>query len=191
MSYLPNLSTHNSKDSKEQHIFLKIVFFILVFLIAMLVMGASQGYGQNAQVYYTDADNGEIWRAQLDGTAPERIQKWWAIKPVDIELDLTSGKMYWTDNVGFAGQGRSMVRRANLDGTEVEELVPVVEPGAMVLDLDAGKMYWVAFGQTLYEANLDGSDAERIYTDQIADLALHPVDSYLYWTTPTSIRRGM
>ena len=50
--------------------------------------------------------------------------------------------MYWTE------EGIATVRRANLDGTGVEDLVTGRrrEPGGIALDVAAGKMYWTDGG---------------------------------------------
>ena len=66
------------------------------------------------------------------------------------------GKIYWTES--------GKIRRANLDGSNVEDILTELEsPTDIVLDLHDHKMYWVSFGPSkVYRANLDGSDIEAI-----------------------------
>ena len=56
-------------------------------------------------------------RANLDGTNIEDLVTTGLSRPEDIELDVASGKMYWTN------PGRSKIQCANLDGSHVEDLV--------------------------------------------------------------------
>lgn len=72
-----------------------------------------------------------------------------------------AGRMYWTE------AGGHKIRRANLDGTGVQDLVTtgVVNPHGIALDLGSGKMYWTDFGTgKIQRANLDGSGAEDLMT---------------------------
>ncbi len=68
-----------------------------------------------------------------------------------------TNRMYWTDAV--AGK----IQRANLDGSEVEDLVTgLSEPQGIALDVAGGKMYWAEVGGVLKirRADLDGSGVE-------------------------------
>ena len=95
--------------------------------------------------------------------------------PVIPIRDAGAGKMYWTDWV------TEKIQRANLDGTQVEELVmglgeSEAEPYGLALDLAGGKMYWtdVELGK-IRRANLDGSGVEELVTSGVfgpAGLAL-------------------
>ena len=66
------------------------------------------------------------------------------------------GKIY------FAGSGK--IRRANLNGTAVEDVITDLEsPFDIKLDLHNSKLYWVNFRPPkIYRANLDGSNIELI-----------------------------
>lgn len=66
--------------------------------------------------------------------------------------------MYWSDT------GEDLIRRANLDGTNVEVVVDTatIAGDALVvgiaLDISAGKIYWTDdVSKSMYRANLDGS----------------------------------
>ena len=91
------------------------------------------------------------------------------------------GRMYWVD------RGTSKIQRANLDGSEVEDLVTtgLEEPTDLALDLQGGKMYWSdRLRGTIRRANLDGSGIEDLVTDNygIWSIALDVAGGRLYWT---------
>ena len=87
--------------------------------------------------------------------------------PESLALDPEDAKMYWIDYGGDDYGPR--IRRAALDGTGSEDLV-VAEDGwyhdmrSLLLDVRGGKMYWLADAahETIYRANLDGSDVEDL-----------------------------
>ena len=67
-------------------------------------------------------------------------------------------KMYWTDS------GTDKIRRANLDGSNVEDLITtgLGHPEDIALDMSGGKMYWTDSGtDKIQRANLDGSNVEN------------------------------
>ena len=90
--------------------------------------------------------------------------------------------MYWTD--GWTKK----IQRANLDGTNVEDLVTGKwgHPEGIALDVAAGKMYWVDSGMLeLRRANLDGSNVEDLVGDGLAfptGIALDMTAEKIYWT---------
>ena len=95
--------------------------------------------------------------------------------PPDPPSPPVQGKMYWT------GDGR--IRRANLDGTQVETLLVGENAYSKIaLDLARGKMYWTN-NRGIYRANLDGSQVETLMLgDDIDSFALDPVGGKMYWT---------
>ena len=72
--------------------------------------------------------------------------------------------MYWTDWI------TDKIQRANLDGSQVEDLITtgLRRPKGLALDGGRGKMYWVADGgfgpDKIQRANLDGSQVEDLIT---------------------------
>ena len=99
--------------------------------------------------------------------------------PIDIALDSSSGQMYWMSGC--------KIQRANLDGSNVEELVPssTGRKEGIALDIDGNKMYWTVWNATnkIQRANLDGSDVEDIITDLQSPrgIALDVPNGKMYW----------
>lgn len=77
----------------------------------------------------------------------------------DMSYGQGSAKIYWTES--------DKIRRANLDGSNVEDILTELEsPKYIALDLHNRKMYWVNFNfdtSKIYRANLDGSNIEVIF----------------------------
>ena len=80
------------------------------------------------KMYWTAT--GGIHRANLDGSGVVDDLVGGLFQPMAIALDLGGGKMYWPDN------GTDKIQRADLDGTNVEDLVTgVAGPAGIILDL--------------------------------------------------------
>jgi hypothetical protein len=113
---------------------------------------------------FTGWDTGEgcdgIWRARLDGAGDEQRIVWGPCA-YGIAVDREAGKLYWTETSGW-------IRRANLDGTDVEVVIDVDNgrhPRGLALDVARGKMYWTETGYQaprpmVVWADLDGSNEE-------------------------------
>ncbi len=122
----------------------------------------------NGKLYWSTAitgPTGDIMRSNVDGSEIETVVTG-VDKPSDIALDVAGGKIYWTDYVA------DVVRRSNLDGTDVEDLFVVganLNPGGIALDLAEGKVYWGQSTQddrmNIMRMNLDGSNQEVIAFD--------------------------
>ncbi len=126
------------------------------------------------KIYWIDAgsmnvSNGRIGRANLDGSSPEALVTSGLVNPQSIALDVTGGKMYWTDS-GTGGQNAledDKIQRANLDGSNVETLLTFQNqlrvPRGIALDVAGGKMYWTDINtDRIRRANLDGSGIELV-----------------------------
>ena len=99
-----------------------------------------------------------------------------------------TSKMYWTD----ASPGAAKIQRANLDGSQVEDLIDrtmgLENPSSIALDLASKKMYWTDWGAIkIQRANLDGSQIEDLI-DRTTGLilpggiALDVASGKMYWT---------
>ena len=91
-------------------------------------------------------------------------------------------KMYWTD------RGAKKIQRANLDGTQIEDLITtgLSGPFGLALDAEQGKMYWTDYGaDKIQRANLDGTQIETLITTGLSGpygLTLDAEQGKLYWT---------
>ena len=94
--------------------------------------------------------------------------------------------MYWTDVQTFK------IQRANLDGTNVQDLVvtSLIRPDGIALDIAGGKMYWTATAwapapplNKIQRANLDGTDVEDLLVNVGAGegIAVDSVGRKMYW----------
>ena len=86
---------------------------------------------------------------------------------------MVEAKIYWTD------QGTRRIRRAELDGTEVEDLVTGLgNPVGLAMDVGEGKIYWTdASEDKIQRANLDGSEVEDLVTEGLS----HPTGLAAGW----------
>lgn len=85
----------------------------------------------------------------------------------DLAIDETHGKVYWGEMSNGAYNQPAAIWRANLDGSNVEEVVPnltAYAPEALQIALDpaGNKLYWTQSYQ-LWWANLDGTLSQVIY----------------------------
>lgn len=112
-------------------------------------------------------------------------------------LDLKSGKILWLEGVSGSpcvNPNCPRVRRANLDGSDVETLFTV--PGAkanvgdIAVDSAAGKVYWsdLQYSPYISRANFDGSSVEPLVTVAVApavagvpSIEIDPAAGKLYW----------
>ena len=101
---------------------------------------------------------------------------------------LRQSKLYWPHDTG--------IRRANLDGSQRETIVPR-EPNTahfsqLAVDPTRGKLYWRAYHNDRYDiqrANLDGSQVETLVSVNSASLynpAVAPHEGHLYWIMDTN-----
>ena len=86
----------------------------------------------------------------------------------DIALAHTLSKIYW------APCNSSTIRRANLDGTEVEGvIVSQGEVGNLAIDHKGGKIYWTETGEgTIRRANLDGTEVEELLSGLVVPTSI-------------------
>jgi sugar lactone lactonase YvrE len=130
---------------------------------------------ERGQIYWTQkgADNsglGRIFRAGIDiptgehATSRTDIETWFddLPEPIDLELDLESRALYWTDR-GNPPSGNT-VNRAWIDapvrnGSAPELLVSDLMEGiGIALDIRGNRMFVTDLGGSVYSARLDGSE---------------------------------
>jgi hypothetical protein len=155
--------------------------------IASVLVASSVSYGEHLfWAELSPAGFGRITRGNLDSTGVgEILNTGSAFHPSAVAIDQIAGKVYWTDGLAVGGAGS--IRRANLNGTRVE----VVIPGAglsfgIAVDPINEKIYWTR-PDGVYRANLDGSDSEPLIPPSGAGFGAYGVDvdllnNKLYWT---------
>jgi len=133
---------------------------------------------ERGKVYWTqkgDGGNGSIRRVNIDmpkGADPAHRPDMELLfdglpEPIDIDLDLTTRMMYWTDR-GDPPKGNT-VNRASMDkrGVAPEILVTGLAEGIGIsLDLKGGRLFVTDLGGTVYSAMLDGSHKKELLKGQ-------------------------
>ena len=109
------------------------------------------------KIYYAEPDS--LWRANLNGRNREELVTDLATLG---RITIVNGKIYWTEKID-AKMGA--VKRANLDGTNVEELISIQGiPFGIAVDSVGGKLYWTNSGGKIQRANLKNSKIQAVVT---------------------------
>ena len=109
--------------------------------IALDVAGGKMYWTDSGrEMYRMESGTEKIQRSNLDGSGVETLVASGLHSPSGLALDISGGKMYWTDSVADAGK----IQRSNLDGSGVENLVAsgLVYPYGIALGfapVEAGK----------------------------------------------------
>ena len=100
--------------------------------------------------------------------------------PTSAEPDTALSHMYWAD------ANPDKIQRANLDGSNIKDLLPGLEsPVGIALDVTGGKMYWTdRDAGVVQRTNLDGSTTETLITglETPIGIALDMDGGKIYWT---------
>lgn len=99
-----------------------------------------------------------IRRCNLDGSGVEHVMAAEGSQFGGIALHVGAGEIYWGE--------RNVVRRANMNGTNVETIATngMLAVYGVILDLDSApaKVYWGLSSGQIKRANLDGSNVEDV-----------------------------
>ena len=140
---------------------------------------------ESRMLYWMDPANGAIQQMNL-----ERGDE---ITPIPIQLNGLGvmavsnepGKLYWTDT---GENGVQWIRRANLDGSEVETIVSMngSSPGGLAISDGSGEIYWTdrETGE-IWRAGLDEADTESLIKTDLSlptGIAIHLEERVFYWT---------
>jgi hypothetical protein len=136
-----------------------------------------------AQVYWTqkgpdNAGRGRIFRAGLEIPRSQKAASRTDIEllfdglpePIDLDLDLTTRTMYWTDR-GDPPRGNT-VNRAPMDAEPGPRKDPeivlthLMEGIGLALDVEGGRMFVSDLGGSIYGAQLDGSARKALAVAQ-------------------------
>lgn len=143
-------------------------------------------------IYFVDLfsptiDDGAIRRVTTDGFGLDTVlPTGGGIRSLDI--DAAAGKVYWVDVNEYA------IRRANFDGSNVQDLVTtgLVFPSGIAVDAAGGKFYWGdQVDETIRRANLDGTEVEFVTSTPFhRGIAIDPDAGKVYWSTSTNVTTG-
>lgn len=152
--------------------------------LAVLVLGVLIGLGHMAspgpaqatsdeKVYWIDVSTApdRIMRSNLDGTSVELLvsenmgaSPGFEVGPPSLAVDAIHGYVYWSNPL--LGE----IRRAELDGSNIETVLTAPSVSALALDPFAGYLYWAAvttvtptsFGSTIRRSALDGTGSVEL-----------------------------
>ena len=144
----------------------------------------------NRKIYLTNAW-GKVQRLNFNGSNFQPNLITGLQTPNHLALDVTRGKIYWTEKTG---NRTGKIRRANLDGTNVEFVKDLTSaPRGIAVDNVNGKIYLAnAYGK-IQRLNLNGSNFQpNLITglESPEGIAVDTVSRKLYWTEKGSIRRA-
>ena len=113
------------------------------------------------KLYFVDDTLDALFSASLDGSTLTNLNIAGVDGPIDISLDPLEGKLYWSEQ----GAPGARIRRANLDGSGVEDIVTTTSapgfstPHGLEVDVDGRVLYFVDGGVngSILRAHLDGS----------------------------------
>lgn len=145
-------------------------------IIIFSIVGIAPSYALD-KIYWTQTTGG-IFRSDFDGGNVELVI---SSPSLGLAIDEAGGKIY------YSIVPNDEIRRADLDGMNVETLVTGLTTGTqhMALDLVNQKLYWIdSFNQKISRSNLDGTTQEDIVTSLnfAIGIALNPGQGKLYWT---------
>jgi DNA-binding beta-propeller fold protein YncE len=160
------------------------------------------------RLYFLNLAAGHILTSNPDGSDLKTIVHEGRKLPDGIVVDVAGGHIYWT-NMGNPKANDGTIDRADLDGTNVKNIVP---PGAtwtpkqLQLDAKDRKLYWSdREGMRVMRSNLDGSKIEALVDTSQGDarpgpdatkwcvgIALDVEGGKVYWTQkgPDNAGRG-
>jgi virginiamycin B lyase len=132
-----------------------------------------------SHIYWADAGTDTIGRANLDGTGPDFdfIPAAMGTNPIGVAVD--AAHIYWS-TPGGAGS----IRRANLDGMDVNPSFITGTPGVRGVAVDAAHIYWASTAphNMIGRANLDGTAPKNDFIPAASSPGGVAADvEHLYW----------
>ena len=131
---------------------LRLLILAFCFILPSSALAQAVSY-----VFWTDKSSGKIQRSNLDGSSVVDLVVG-LNQPVDIAVDATNEKIYWTEEAG-------LIKRANLDGSSIETIKSGLSNRTFIaLDVAAGYLFWSLEKDPgeLRRSNLDGSNEQTI-----------------------------
>jgi sugar lactone lactonase YvrE len=151
----------------------------------------------SGRLFFLDLGAGRILSVNPDGSDLKTLINEGRRLPDGIVVDVAAGHIYFT-NMGNPSANDGSIERANLDGTNLMNVVPpggTHTPKQLQLDKANGKLYWSdREGMRVMRANLNGSDIETLIETGRGDadqrdarnwcvgIALDVESGKIYWT---------
>jgi len=150
----------------------------------------------NGKIYWVDADAG-IFQSNLDGTnvvnvVPNTGAATGQRFMDGVEVDPIAEKIYFSEsNTITPTAANNPVKRANLDGTNVETIVPGLRSWDIAASNDLDKIFWTrGFNDTIYTAGSDGSNPTVFFN--VAGKLAHGItiaENYLFFNADNAIHK--
>ena len=147
------------------------------------------GVAQRPPMYWVNEKTGTLHR--LVGAEVENLLP--SVKnATGLVLNPTDNKIYWTEQVG---KNRGRVKRANLDGSNVQVLANIKSgvPRSLAVDPMQGKLYWTDSRGRIQRSNLNGKGIRNLIRNLKSpeNITIDVTGGKLYWTEePGRIRRA-
>lgn len=162
------------------------IHFLTMTLVSLIAFSAS-----GAQVYFSEAGRGFIYRANPDGTGViPVVDTGFTSWTMPIEVDPIGQRVYWAE-VGDTG---SRIRSSTYSGGNIETLVDSTNTGRILdleLDLINQRLYWTdATLNRIERIHLNGLDRENVSAPviipEVTGIALDVPNNSIFYTSDAS-----
>lgn len=154
--------------------------------LALIGLGVSSStaHAQSRKVYWAQATDDRIRRADLGGGAVESLVSFPIANGIlDVGIDPVASKIIWAQSF------ESRIRRANFDGSSAETIVGFPNASGIVavaVDPFGQKVYWAhTFDDQIKRTDFSGANIEIVLAfpviADVIDIAIDPIQGKLYW----------
>ena len=157
-------------------------------VIKITVVAVLIAESQRPPMYWIDAQAGTL--QTLTGSRVDRFVQS-VQNATGVAVDAGRGKVYWAEDLGNK-TGR--IRRANLDGTNVQLIRKVAGvPRGIAIDASGGKLYVTHSWGKMQRLNLKGENHQSNFIpklDSPKGIAVDAAGGKIYWTVRGKIQRA-
>ena len=157
-------------------------------VIKITVMAVLVAESQRPPIYWVDAQAGtlqNLTKSKIDNFVQS------VRNATGVAVDTAAGKVYWTEDLGNK-TGR--IRRANLDGTNVQLIRRVTGvPKGIAIDTSAGKLYLIHSWGKVQRLDLNGKNYQFNFISKLDSpqgIAVDAAGGKIYWTEKISNTTG-
>ena len=145
----------------------------------------------NGKLYWAQSDagsQGEVLRANLDGSGTESLFNWTAdglMDTTDIVLDVPNNTFYCTDYMSRTTNTDGRIFSGAMDGSGSLTVVDTGgDPRSIALDAAAGTLYWSDANGRIVRVNTDGTGSTSFITglNKPSGLTIDAANDWLYWS---------